>query len=68
VGLTIATIGQLVDQQSATLITPISSNTPLTDLGQVYGAKVSCAASLACSVNVGSYIGRIAVNISGLGS
>ncbi len=68
VGLTIATIGQQVDQQSATLITPISSNTPLTDLGQAYGAKVSCAASLASSVNVGSYIGRIAVNIAGSGS
>jgi hypothetical protein len=68
VELTIATIGQLVDQQSATLITPISSNTPLTDLGEAYGAKVSCAAALARSINVGSYIGRIAVNIAGSGS
>jgi hypothetical protein len=68
VGLTIATIGQQVDQQSASLITPIASDTPLTDLGQAYGAKVSYAASLASSVNVGSYIGRIAVNIAGSSS
>jgi len=68
VGLAIATIGQQVDQQSATLVSPILSNTPLTDVGQAYGVKVSCAASLASTVNVGSYIGRIAVNIAGPGS
>jgi hypothetical protein len=68
VGLTIAAIQRQVDQQSATLIAPIPLNTPLTDLSQAYGAKVSCAASLASTVNVGSYIGRIAVNIAGPGS
>jgi hypothetical protein len=68
VGPTITIIEQQVDQQSATLTTPISSNTPLTDLGQAYWAKVSCAAALASTVNVRSYIGRIAVNIAGPGS
>jgi hypothetical protein len=68
VGSTIMDIEQQIGQQSSTLITPIPSSTGLADLGQAYGAKVSCAASLASSVNVGSYIGRIAVNIAGSSS
>lgn len=58
VGSTIVTIGQQIDQQSATLVTPIPSSTALADLGQSYVSKVSCAASLAASVNVSSYVGQ----------
>jgi hypothetical protein len=67
VGSTIVSIGQQVDQQSATLITPIPSSTGVADLGQSYMSKVSCAASLAAAVNVSSYVGRIGVNIAGSG-
>jgi hypothetical protein len=61
------TIKQQIDQQSTTLISPIPSSTGLADLGQSYVSKVNCAASLAAAVNVSSYVGRIGVNIAGLG-
>jgi hypothetical protein len=67
VGSTIVTIKQQIDQQSTTLISPIPSSTGLADLGQSYVSKVNCAASLAAAVNVSSYVGRIGVNIAGLG-
>ena len=67
VGSAIVTIKQQIDQQSATLISPIPSSTGLADLGQSYVSKVNCAASLAAAINVGSYVGRIGVNIAGSG-
>ena len=60
-------IEQQIGQQSATLIAPIPLSTGLADFGQSYVSKVSCAASLAAAVNVSSYVGRIGVNIAGLG-
>jgi hypothetical protein len=67
VGSTLATIKQQIDEQSATLLTPIPSSESLADVGQSYVSKVNCAASLAAAVNVSSYVGRVGVNIAGSG-
>jgi hypothetical protein len=68
VGYTTGLINQQIEDQSATLTTPIPANVSVANLGSMFASKVSCAASLAAGVNVGSYIGRIGANIGGWGT
>ena len=67
VGATRGLINNQVDQQSMTISTPIPSGMGPDAFGQSYISKVNCAASLAAMVNVGSYVGRIGVNLAGSG-
>jgi hypothetical protein len=67
VGSTIATIEQQINEQSAMLIASNPPSESLADVGQSYVSKVNCAAALATTVNVSSYVGRIGVNIAGSG-
>jgi hypothetical protein len=62
---TLTAINAQMDQQSATLISPIAPGTNPSDLGQMYISRLTCAASLAALVNMRSYIGRIGANIAG---
>lgn len=64
VGSTLEVINNQMNQQCATLTTPIQASVNPGDFGQAYVTKVSTAASLAATVNVRSYVGRIGTNIA----
>jgi hypothetical protein len=67
VGSTLREINGQMDRQSTALMASIPPGGARGDLAQSYVSRVNTANSLAAACNVRSYVGRIGVNVMGLG-